>query len=68
MRYSVCTDSLFLFLCVWAITKNIGIKIYNVALGSRISLSWFVSELQEKGDQTQNPEQKEMVSSEKLSE
>lgn len=48
MRYSVCTDSLFLFFVFGQLPNTLKFKIYNVALGSRISLSWFVSELQEK--------------------
>lgn len=56
------TGAFVLFLCVWAITKNIGIKTLNVALGSRITLSWFVFELQEKGFDTSNPQPKEIVS------
>lgn len=55
----------FLFL-VWAITKNSGIKTYNVALGSENLIVLVVSELQEKGYYTQNPEHNEMTSQQEI--
>lgn len=47
-------------LFVYRLPTHLGVTIYNVALGSRISLSWFVSELHGKGDYTQHPEPNEM--------